>query len=179
MPGFLWGLSGRTSLVAYAVSFPTQAEEVKPSAMAKLFCSIWVYLSCFSEITSTANSLDVYVHGRRKGKRQWENKEGMMPFQWTLLHPKIPISIWHKAALVLTAATAQTISEWDKYQDTKVLKKVLKEGLIEVFSQIQPWCWKSKAAESRPLLLKQPWLTRAALNGSREACCYLALPCRH
>lgn len=45
MPRFLWGLSRGTSLVAYAISLPTQAEEVKPSAMAKLFsCSIRVPL---------------------------------------------------------------------------------------------------------------------------------------
>lgn len=43
--GFLWGFSRSTSLVACAVSFPTQDEERKPSAVAKLFsCSTWVPL---------------------------------------------------------------------------------------------------------------------------------------
>lgn len=73
MPEFLWGLSGGTSLVAFTVSFPIQAEEVMPSAMAKLFLySIWVHLSYFIGITSITSSLHVYVHRRERGETMEE-----------------------------------------------------------------------------------------------------------
>lgn len=50
----------------------------------------------------------------------------MKPFQWTFLYPKILLSVWHKAALVLTAASAQTIS--DRVRQVSRYKGLRKKG---------------------------------------------------